>query len=112
MAGGSIPKSTSPDAAVANAQASGIAGTAGGVASTAQMPDWQKGLMGALTGNAAFGKNAPAIHQMMTQGMGLMGQQGQAAPMQQGAPPSAMPPSPGMPQIPMQGMQQNPWLRR
>lgn len=135
--GGSDSQQQQPSglATAADAQASGTAGTAGPATSTAAMPQWQKGLMGALTGNAAFGRNAPAIHQLMTQGlMGSQPQQ-QAPPMAQpGQPPMQAPPPgigqppmqaplPGVGQRPMQGMPpqaqqnpmmaglQNPWMR-
>lgn len=123
MAGGS--QQQNPMATAANAIASGSGGTAGADAQQASMPQWQKGLMGAMTGNAAFGKNAPAIHQLIQQGMSGMNppQQQMRPPMQ--APPGfnaqgMQPPMQGQPG-PMQGMppggmpqgqqQQNPWLQ-
>jgi hypothetical protein len=37
-----------------------------------QLPQWQQGLMGALTGSKQYGQNAPMIHQALA---GLMDQQ-------------------------------------
>lgn len=107
MSGGSQNSQT----AAQNAQQSGTAG------SVANMPTWQKGLYGAMTGSPAFGANAPAIHQLLTSGMQMMqGQQGQGGQMQRpmqrpmgqmgqmaappGVPASA---SPQMPQSPPMG---------
>lgn len=123
--GGNQPGNTM--ALAANAIASGSAGTAGGDTQQASMPQWQKGLLGAATGNPQFGKNAPAIHQLVTQGMGMMNppQQGMPQhPPMQGAPPGfnaqgMAPPmqgqpgpmqQPGMPP-PQQQQSQNPWLQ-
>jgi hypothetical protein len=118
----------------ANAMASGTAGTAGTAAQNASTPTWMQGLLGAMTGNQAYGKSAPAVHQLMQAGMQMM-QAGQGQPppqrpmqrpMQQGAPipypgaPGMMPPgaspmpnpmggaSPAMPG--QQPGQPNPWL--
>lgn len=87
-----------------NATASGTAGAVG------NMPTWQKGLYGAMTGNSAFGQNAPAIHQLLTSGMQMMQGQGQGGqmqrPMQRPMGPMAAPPgiaaSP-QPQMPQAG---------
>jgi hypothetical protein len=101
MAGGGSQTQQNPLAAAANAQASGTAGTAAGATQTAAMPAWQKGLMGAMTGNPAFGQNAPAIHSLMAQGLGMGGQGIPQTPMpQQGQMPQQAAP-PGMPQRPM-----------
>lgn len=94
-----------------SAMQSGTGGTAGGSASAAMqnIPQWQKGLLGLTTGNPAYGKNAPALHQLFSQGTSMLGGQ-QAAPQapmaggqgmsQQGAAP------PGMAQRPMQPLMQ------
>lgn len=57
-----------------------------------QLPQWQQGLMGALTGSSQYGQNAPAIHKMLS---GLMAQGQQQ---QQPRPAGGM-----MPQRPMSG---------
>lgn len=44
--------------------------------SSSSMPQWQKGLMGAMTGDKQYGANAPAIHQALNSSMQMM-QQGQ-----------------------------------
>lgn len=131
---------TDPSAAAANAQAAGTAGTASNAASTAGMPQWQKGLLGAMTGSTAFGQSAPATHQLLAAGMQMMqpgGGQGMPQaprsmarpnvpaggqmpyPGQQGMTPpqanpmgGAQPPMPGaMPGQQPPGQQQNPWLQ-
>lgn len=138
MSGGGTQNSSSgnPYIAAANASANGAAGTAGNVADTANMPQWQKGLLGAMTGSTAFGQSSPATHQLLAAGMQMMqsgqGQTGQARPMQrpnvpaggampypgaqapapQASPMGGAPPPGAMPQggAPGQSPQQNPWL--
>lgn len=68
---------------------------------TGQPPQWQQGLMGALTGSAQYGKNAPMIHQML--GGLFKQQQPQQAPMPQRRPMMGAPqiPQMGAPQMPM-----------
>ncbi len=100
MSGGANQAQPNALTAAANAQASGTGGTAGTAASAAAMPTWAKGFMGAMTGSPAFGQNAPAIHAMMQQGMGLL-QSPQIPPQQMvqpGQPPTQMAPPPGLPQ--------------
>jgi len=109
--------------AAANAQATGSAGTAGAAAQNAQTPQWMQGLMGAMTGNTAYGKSAPATHQLLQAGMQMMNQQQQPMhPMQRPVPQGGAMPYPGaqgMSPQPMNGAappgagQQapNPWLQ-
>lgn len=98
--------------AAQTAMAGGTAGSAGGAAAAAQqnIPQWQKGLLGAVTGSPQYGTNAPAIHQLL---QGAMQQQGAAQP----RPAGGMGAQPGMmqrpPGIPPQGMpsQGNPMMQ-
>lgn len=72
------------------------------------MPQWQKGLMGLMTGSQQYGQNAPQAHQAMQQLMGSMArpQQPQAAPMGMRRPMMAVPRmgAPQMGQQPQMGM--------
>lgn len=80
-----------------------------GAGSTAkQMPQWQKGLMGIVTGSSQYGQNAPVMHAMLTQGLG-MATQGSRSPQGGGMqmPPTQMgsmpmnAPAPGIASRPM-----------
>lgn len=80
-----------------------IPGMAAGM-NAATMPTWQKGLMGALTGDKLYGKNAPLIHGLMQKSMQGMMKAGAPHPLAQaaaaplGAPVSLMS-TPGAPNI-------------
>jgi len=131
MSGGGAANTSSAQGAAANAQASGTAGTTGNAVQNANTPQWMQGLLGAMTGNQAYGKSAPATHQLLQAGMSMMqpgmpqSPQSMARPAPQGggmpypgaqgmSPPGAQPMQPGMPGAPPQGAPgqapQNPWL--
>ena len=88
-----------------------------GAAGAAQMPQWQRGLAGVMTGNPAYGHNAPYFNNMFRNGMGAlqMGQQQPQMPQAQMGRPMQPQPSPGLrqflppQQMPPQQMQQ-PWM--
>jgi hypothetical protein len=136
---GGPPAGSAATSAAANATAGGTAGTAASAAQNANTPTWMQGLLGAMTGNTAYGKSAPATHQLLAAGMQMMqpgGAQGMPQaphsvarpnmpaggampyPGAQGmTPPGASPMGAQMPGGPPQGAagqqqpgQQNPWL--
>ena len=58
-----------------------------GPAQQPQMPQWQQGLLGAMTGSPAYGQNAPALNMLLQRTMpGATGQQPQQMPMQRPMP--------------------------
>lgn len=68
MSGGGDPTNAMAGAS-GPAQAYGYAqnvAPAAALTSPGQMPQWQQGLMGLLTGSPQYGKNAPQIHQALT----------------------------------------------
>lgn len=116
---------------VPNPQTSAAAGGAAGGAAVAtpyganpqaqpgqqnpNLPQWLKGLMGATTGNAAYGANAPAINKAIMGGLQMAGA-GQQRPMQQ-PPMMGHPGMAGGPpvQLPGQAQQQPitpPWMQQ
>lgn len=66
------------------------------------IPQWQKGLLGIVTGDPRYGRNAPALHQLANRGIGMMGG-GQGMPTLPGQPPQQAP-QPMMGAQPMPGL--------
>ncbi|MGH9641226.1 MAG: hypothetical protein ACRD3Q_02245 [Terriglobales bacterium] len=98
--GNGQPQTNAGTAATAATQA-GTAGTAGAaVANASGMPQWMKGLMGATTGNPAYGQNAPAVHSLLAAGMGALSQPTNAPPMMPQRRPMAAGPTAAPPGVP------------
>lgn len=63
----SLPAGMAPAVGSAPTSAELAAGASGNPAiGISQMPTWARGLLGALTGDSAYGQNAPGVHKALT----------------------------------------------